>query len=126
MGSNHGSSRSRRNYNMYFLLSVIVDCRNVKRVMRESIMNDLRDEIRIRNRGRERRRRFKSFANARDISVNKFLIVKEVLKLLKSALHVPEIVANPFTLNLCLSLTSLKHYRQPLVESLKGEKKLFL
>ena len=53
-------------------------------------------------------------------------IVKEVLKLLKSALHVPEIVANPFTLNLCLSLTSLKHYRQPLVESLKGEKKLFL
>ena len=51
-------------------------------------------------------------------------IVKEVLKLLKSALHVPEIVANPFTLNLCLSLTSLKHYRQPLVESLKGEKKL--
>lgn len=53
--------------------------RNVKRVMRESIMNDLRDEIRIRNRGRERRRRFKSFANARDISVNKFLIVKEVL-----------------------------------------------
>ena len=53
-------------------------------------------------------------------------IVKEVLKLLKSALHVPEVVANPFTLNLCLSLTSLKHYRQPLVESLKGEKKLFL
>ena len=49
-------------------------------------------------------------------------IVKEVLKLLKSALHVPEIVANPFTLNLCLSLTSLKHYRQPLVESLKGQK----
>ena len=51
--------------------------RNVKRVMRESIVNDLRDEIRIR--GRERRRRFKSFANARDISVNKFLVVKEVL-----------------------------------------------
>ena len=49
-------------------------------------------------------------------------IVKEVLKLLRSALHVPEMVANPFTLNLCLSLTSLKHYRQQLVECLKGTK----
>ena len=48
-------------------------------------------------------------------------IVKEVLKLLKSALHVPELVANSFTMNLCLSLTSLKHYRQQLVEGLKGK-----
>lgn len=51
--------------------------RNVKRVMRESIVNDLRDEVRIRGRGRRRRKA--SFANARDISMNKFLVVKEVL-----------------------------------------------
>ena len=54
--------------------------RNVKRVMRvmrESMVNDLRDEVRIRGRGRRRRRA--SFASARDISMNKFLVVKEVL-----------------------------------------------
>ena len=47
-------------------------------------------------------------------------MVKEVLKLIKAGHHVPELIFNPFTLKLCLSLTSLKQYRQPLVEGLKG------
>lgn len=41
------------------------------------LVNDLRDEVIVR--GRFRRGRFKIFANARDISMDKFLVVKEVL-----------------------------------------------
>ena len=40
-------------------------------------LNDLRDEVI--GTGRIRRGRFKIFANARDISMDKFLVVKEVL-----------------------------------------------
>ena len=41
------------------------------------VVNDLRDEVI--GRGRFRRGRFKIFANARDISMDNFLVVKEVL-----------------------------------------------
>ena len=47
-------------------------------------------------------------------------LVKEVIKLLKAGNHVPDIVFNPFSLKLCLSMTSLKQYRQVLVDGLKS------
>lgn len=47
-------------------------------------------------------------------------VVKEVLKLLKSAMAAPELVFNPFMLLLCLSLTSLRQHRQVIIESIKG------
>lgn len=47
-------------------------------------------------------------------------IVKELLKLLKVGVNAPELVFNPFTLKLALSLTSLKQNRQTLVEGLKN------
>ena len=47
-------------------------------------------------------------------------IVKELLKMMKIGFHVPELIFNPFMLKLSLSLTSLKHYRGSIVESLKS------
>ena len=47
-------------------------------------------------------------------------ILKEVQKMLKSGIHVPDLIFNPFTLQLCLSLTSLKQHRAGLVDGLKG------
>lgn len=51
-------------------------------------------------------------------------ILKEVQKMLKSGIHVPDLIFNPFTLQLCLSLTSLKQHRAGLVDGLKGNKVL--
>jgi Fanconi anemia group I protein len=47
-------------------------------------------------------------------------VAKEVVKMLKAGLNVPDLVFNSFNLQLCLSLTSLKQFRGNIVEGLKG------
>ncbi len=47
-------------------------------------------------------------------------VVKEVIKMLKTGLNIPDFVVNPFMLKLCLCFTSLKHFRPTLVDGLKS------
>ena len=47
-------------------------------------------------------------------------ISKEVLKLLKSGLHMPDHIIKLFTVQVCLSLSMLKQHQAPIIEGLKN------
>ena len=47
-------------------------------------------------------------------------ISKEVLKLLKSGLHMPDHIIKLFTVQVCLSLSVLKHHQNSIIEGLKN------
>ena len=47
-------------------------------------------------------------------------IAKEVLKLLKAGLHVPDQIFNPFLVQVCLCLSVLKQHQSSIIESMKS------
>ena len=47
-------------------------------------------------------------------------IAKEVLKLLKAGLHVPDQIFNPFLVQLCLCLSVLKQHQSSIIEGMKS------